>query len=118
MTGKTTRLQLYRMVNGVRTPCYLVLDQTLLVVEEGMATVPVAAPPPVRSPQAASIEEWFVREFDNPLPGSDALREAFFAEEAAAKERHLQENTPCPPCVLSSIMNRFRAKLQQEGFTK
>lgn len=115
MSTKTTRLQLFKMINGVRTPYYLVLDSSLLVVEEGFSTVAQAVPVRPPRPLNTAPESWYVREMPNPFPGTEELRAEFFAEEDALKAKYAAEGTTCPSCALGSLTARYRAKLEQSG---
>lgn len=115
----TKRLQFFKMINGVRTPVYIVVDRNLLIVEEGVGVPLVPSsiiPQPAAPPPRNMMAEWAVDGVDNPYPGTDELRIQYFEEEAAMKKKHEDEGHECPPCALGSLINKYRDILTREGY--
>lgn len=72
----------------------------------------------VYKPTASDIKvgEWVVASIEqNPLPGTDELRAAYFEAERLMKEKHAADGTVCKPCEAGALIRKYRAKLDALG---
>lgn len=112
------------MKGDQRVPYTIELDAELTViaeyadmtaldhVAEGRATPAQETSPERRKAQA--VARWVTAQVDvNPIPGSEELREEFFA----AKQKLVSSygGAPCPSCEVGKLIRAFRGKLEAKG---
>jgi hypothetical protein len=128
------KFRFFRVEDGRRIPRVMELDHNLTFIDEYDAGTPpknpVQAPPPEAkaAPVTAGVHEtperqrahlvarWSTRMVaDNPIPGTDDMREMFFAEVEAVKKKYTEKYKECPPCVIGQIIRKYRAQLEESG---
>jgi hypothetical protein len=120
------QFRFFKIVDGVRTPTVIELDDQMTFVREYDATaVPRAEILAKKTPDkpdtparviALEMARWTVAEIlDNPIPGSDDLRVEYFRAKAALQAKYKAEGASCPGCELGRLMRQFREKLRLAG---
>lgn len=104
-----SKLRVYRLIGNVRVPYTLVLDDTLLIVDD-YPNDPVPLPTKTTSPAVtAAITEWVTGpEMPNRFPGTEALRAEFFAE----RDAMFAADPNCSGCQLGALINKYKSKLE------
>ena len=65
------------------------------------------------TPIDIKVAEWVVKSVENnPLPGTDALRAEYFADEKELRDKHAADGTVCKPCEAGALIRKYRAKLE------
>lgn len=115
------RLRIFRLENGTRVPYVLELDSLYTVINEYPVPSHEADLPPAVQHRPASnamtaVASWATESItDNPIPGTDDLRSAFFAEKAALYKSHEEKGTQCPGCEVGRLLRKYRDMLQAGG---
>jgi len=116
------------MEDGVRVPYILELDQELTVmteyadrsvqkhVSDGRRSHRKRRMPDSPTRKVALImSRWVTEAIENPIPGTDELRDAYVAERVELHEAAARDGRDCPPCDLSRLMRRYREILEEKG---
>ena len=109
------KLPIFRMVSGVKTPYVLVLDAARVVVDEYVDSAALAVvlrdmkQPVMVSPatlaKSSTLAAWF-EPGDNPIPGTDRIREECLAKIKTAMD------ASCSGCELNTIRTEYRTLLE------
>ena len=131
-TPNTTnrRLRIFRMKDGLRIPYTIELDDTLTVVAEyaDMTELEHIAAGRRNRPASEVNEErrkgmlvarWATEAvIENPIPGTDQLREDYFDSLRELKEQFAARGEKCPGCKMGALIRSFREKLESGGWLK
>ena len=126
---KPRKLRIFRIKDGVRIPYVLELDHELTVLAEYADTTevdhiregrrnprkPRVADSPARR-IATAMSKWATeRVADNPIPGTDDLRDEYFKELEALETKYADKESKCPACEIGKLMRRYREKMEKQG---
>ena len=123
-------MKIFRVEDGVRIPYIIELDQELTVMAEyADRTVQKHVsdgrrshrkPRVPDSPQrkvSLIMNRWVTEAIEeNPIPGTDDLRDEYFRKRTELHEEAAREGRDCPPCELSKLMRRYRETLTEKGY--
>jgi ribosomal protein S27AE len=113
------------MEGGARVPYILELDQQLTFIAEYRDKVDTTNGKPARPPRQATpandlahtIAKWATKSVEeNPIPGTDHIREEYFADLERKIEAFAEQNKSCPGCEVGRLMRNYRKRLAAEGF--
>lgn len=102
-------------------PYTIELDDELTVIAEYAAVPdPENAPPPRDSRSsnvARAMARWTTEAItENPIPGTDDIRQAYFDAKQALLAEHEAAGTECPGCEIGKLMRQFKDKLNAAGY--
>ncbi len=109
------------MVDGVRTPYVIELDEQLTVVREysAAARTEEADDSPAESYEARvaiACARWSVDSIkDNPIPGTDDLRAQFFTERAELHRSYSEIGADCPACKEGDLGHKYKEIMRHTG---
>lgn len=121
-------LKFFRVVDGVRVPYVMELDSELTVISEYADTTHVnhvregrgGGRRPREDPERRVlmvIARWVSESVtENPIPGSDDLRDKYFRDLRALQDKHIERGSRCPNCEIGKLMRRYREMLQESGY--
>lgn len=130
MSGTRNKtLRIFRLNEaGERIPYVLELDHELTVMSEyadHTAANHVAAGRSTKKAKRAdtkgrrialAIARWVTQSVeDNPIPGTDAMRDTYFEELDALHRYHAQNGSECKPCDVGVLIRQHRTKLEKDG---
>ena len=119
------KLRIFRLKDGVRIPYVIELDGELTVIAEYADVTVVDHITEGRRDDrhddavkriVTAVARWSARAItDNPIPGTDDLRQQFFSERDALEKSFKDAGRDCPGCEISKLMRRYRDKLSAAG---
>lgn len=118
--SQNLKLKVYRLVSGIRTPYFITLDASRLIVDERVDDVELAVllkqttMNPVQISQddvdkITKLEQWMDVSTPNPIPGTEGLREEYASRLAKAQA------ADCTSCELNGLKQEFRALIERAG---
>jgi hypothetical protein len=121
------RLRIFRLKDGKRIPYTIELDNELTVVAEYADTTDLDHPVQGRSTRseemaperkkAMTMARWATKAVaQNPIPGTEDLREDFFTDLENLQSKHITAGTTCPACEVGKLVRRYRARLEEGGW--
>ena len=131
MAKIVNRLRFFRLIDGHKVPHVMELDETGLVMREYVAVEdpnlpqsPAKRERPGSTPEhpvnvkatkrALLMTKWTSETTEeNPIPGTDELRKAYFRDLDELKK--IYDNEPCPVCKIVALQRAYRRKLENEG---
>lgn len=107
-------LKVFRLVDNRRVPVTLVLDSSLVIVDEifDHAALSVAQFGEDQE-KRTKMMLWTLRDGENNLPGTDELRAKFFEAMTSLEESYAGN---CPPCKKGTLIAEYRKKLEEDGY--
>ena len=124
-------LKFYRIQDGVRVPYVMELDAELTVVSEYADTTHLQhVVDGRRSPGARRVEDenperrksmiiarWVSESVaENPIEGTDEIRDSYFEDLRALRDKHIERGSRCKPCDVGKLMRRYREILEEKGY--
>lgn len=137
MSVNTYQLRIYRKnEEGVRIPWVIVLDHERTVLDERIDEVALAR---MQSAAAwypdgggqeqpkknlmrggqdarefrAKVAFWVTKDADNPFPGTDELRNAYFDEVTRLEESFKTRGKVCPSCEKGRVIRNYTSRLSK-----